>query len=220
MKLADFVKRRGYNPTVIPSRCDGGPIVDHFPVVIPAGFFPSDVDGDQLDRRWDKKLCPGQTGDFRPRWGGGFFAPRGKFLHAAIDIMAAEGAPIIAPCAGTIPRQVRIGRELRPGAGKSKKGGNYLFLVDAHGWEWYFSHLRDRPKVLAGDHVQGAQLLGYVGRSGNASRAYGDGSIRGCPHLHLRLGKQLWTPGQAKKYDAQAALLPLYEAGAWRVNEV
>ena len=132
--------------------------------------------------------------------------------------MAAEGAYVVAPTSGTVPLEVTVGRARRPGAGTSAKGGHYLFLVDDHGWEYYFSHLRDAPKVSPGDGVTAGELLGYVGRSGNASRKYRDGSIRGCPHLHLRVGKQLYRPGLARKYDVLPLLRPLYDAGGWRAG--
>lgn len=217
MTPEQYIEAKGYDPRVFPSGRKGPVLPTHFPVLIPQGFAPSDSDGDGVDVRWDRKRCPGQDAadGYRPRWGGGFFAPRGRFLHAAIDIMAAEGAHFVAPAAGTVPRTVRVGSRSQPGAGTSTKGGHYVFLTDAHGWEWYASHLRDEPLVRPGDVVDAGQLLGYVGRTGNASRRYRDGSIRGCPHLHLRLGKQLWTPGAARKYDSRVLLQPLYDARGW-----
>lgn len=213
--LADFVKRFGYDPADLAGALHGGPVVERFPVHVPASFEPSDSDGDGPDRRWDRKLCPGQNPEdgYRPRWGGGFFAKRGEHLHAAIDIMTAEGVPVISPASLYVPREVYVGRELRPGAGTSKKGGNYFFLRDEHGWEWYGSHLRDEPSVKPGDEVDPGQLIGYVGRTGNAARTYGDGAIRGCPHLHLRLGLRR-GPKSVRKYDARAAIEPLFEQ--WR----
>lgn len=213
MTPEEYIKAKGYDPRIIPDGERGPCEVVTFPVKIPSDFKPSDSDNDGPDIRWDKRLCPGQDPEdgFRPKWGGGFFAPRGRYLHAAVDIMAAEGALVVAPSAGTVPRVVRVGRERRPGSGQSRKGGNYVFLVDANGWEWYFAHLRDAPMVSPGAVVSAGSLLGYVGRTGNAARTYRDGSIRGCPHLHLRLGKQLWTPGVARKYDPRSVLQALYD---------
>ncbi len=221
MTRGEYVRARGYDPRIIPTGDAGPAPVTAFPVFIPAGFEPSDSDGDGPDLRWDRKRCPGQDpfDGYRPRWGGGFFQPRGKRLHAAVDIMAAEGASVLAPSAGTIPKVVRVSGEKRPGVGTSTKGGNYLFLVDAHGWEWYFSHLRDEPEWDPGGIAPAGSILGNIGRTGNASRRYGDGAIRGCPHLHLRLGKQLWHPGLAKKYDVQTLIRPLYDAGGWRAPD-
>lgn len=217
MIRSEYVRRRGYDPRIIPAG-DAGPVPpSHFPVFIPRDFEPSDSDGDGPDIRWDRKLCKGQdpADGYRPRWGGGFFAPRGRHLHAAVDIMAAEGAYVQAPADGTIPEAVWIKGKKVPGCGFSERGGNYVFLVDAHGWEWYFSHLRGWPPWGAGDEVWAGSPLGHVGRTGNAKRKYGDGGTRGCPHLHLRVGKQLWRPGIARKYDVQTLLRPLYDAGAW-----
>lgn len=216
---AQFVARRGYDPADFSRAPEGGPVVRFFPVVIPRGFVPSDVDGDGADRRWDRKLCPGQSPDdgYRPRWGAGFWAARGEHLHAAVDIMAGEGAAVIAPSDGTIPYRVRVSRKDRPGAGTSPKGGNYLFVRSGR-WEWYLSHLRDPPFLQPGASVRAGELLGYVGRTGNASRRYRDGSIRGCPHLHLRLGYVLRSGG-VRKYDSVPLLRPLYDAGGWRLTQ-
>jgi murein DD-endopeptidase MepM/ murein hydrolase activator NlpD len=212
----DYIRRNGYDPFLFPEGVYGPVRPEFFPVRIPAGFKPSDIDGDGVDLNWKHKECPGQDASdgFKPKWGGGFFSPRGQHLHAAIDIMAAEGAHIVAPVTGTIPRTVTVSGEKRPGAGESTKGGFYLFLVCANGWEWYFSHLRDMPLFGPGDTVEAGALLGFNGRSGNAARERRVG-IRGCPHLHLRIGKQLWKPGQARKYDARTLIEPLYEHG-WR----
>lgn len=163
-----------------------------FPVQIPPDFQPSDSDGDGVDLRWDGKPCPCQEPPYRPAWGGGFRAARGKHIHGAIDIMAAEGALVVAPSDGTIPLEVR-GVTMdgkpgpHPGAGTKDKAGHYFFLVTEDGsLRWYGSHLRDKPLVEPGAKVQAGDLLGYVGRTGNASVKRASG-IRGCPHLHLAL---------------------------------
>jgi len=213
----EFIRRRGYDPADFEVAPQGGPAVAHFPVLIPEGFEPSDSDGDGPDLRWDRKVCPGQNVEdgYRPRWGGGFYSPRGKHLHAAIDIMAAEGAIVQSVSFGYVPVRIKVGREVRPGAGTSPKGGNYVFVRDVRGWEWYFAHLRDVPLVEPGAEVKPGEQLGFLGRTGNASRTYGGDSRRGCPHLHLRLG-WLLSSGNTRKYDARGPLASLYDSGAWR----
>lgn len=214
----DFVGRRGYDPRDFELAPMGGPVVEHFPVIIMPGFAPTDVDGDGPDKRWDKKLSPGQdpADGYRPRWGGGFFAKRGKHLHAAVDIMAAEGALVVAMGLWKIPETIRIGRNVRDGAGVSTKGGAHFYARDDRGYEWYGAHLSWlSPQVVPGAVLVSGTPIGCVGRTGNASRVYGDGSRRGSPHLHLRLGYVLQS-GRIRKYDPVPLLRPLYDAGAWR----
>jgi murein DD-endopeptidase MepM/ murein hydrolase activator NlpD len=196
------------------------PIVLAFPVQIPLGFVPTDADRDGTDRGPTHKVCPGYdaaTGH-RPRWGGGFDAPRGpdKLAHRAIDIMAAEGAFVCAPAPCTIEW-----------AGWSPKGGHHLFLIDPNGWRWYFAHLRDTPLAVTGQSVEAGDVVGFVGRTGNAVRTTKLG-LRGCPHLHASLSVPMGAPKiirgpdgasvarRGTKVDVVPFLLPLYQAGGWR----
>lgn len=212
-----------------------GPIVLTFPVQVPPGFRPSDGDGDGPDLRGDGKPCPCQDGDHRPRWGGGFDAGRAGKLHRAIDIMAAEGSLVVAPCDGVVPLRVAMTLDGKPGphrgAGTGAKAGHYVCVTDARGWRWYVSHLRDASLVAPGDHVQAGQPLGYVGRTGNASYHTRTGK-RGCPHAHVSLTRppgmtqrelsRLRGPDgkpvrfQGDKVDCVPFLRPLYDAGGWR----
>ena len=160
------------------------PIIETFPVKIPADFVPSDYDQDGTDLGPTSKPCPGYVAPYKPTQGGGFRAPRGvdKKNHRALDIMAAEGAYIVSPAPMTIID-----------AGLSEKGGWHIYMQDANGWTWYFAHMRDAPLVHKGDIVFGNHLLGYVGRSGNAVRTTAAG-FRGCPHLHCSLTVPKTTP--------------------------
>lgn len=198
-----------------------GPIVECFPVQIPEGFKPTDVDGDGDDRGSSGKVCPGYDAAraYRPTWGGGFDAPRGpkQLAHRAIDIMAAEGAHVVAPGPCVVTRV-----ELTP------NGGNCLYLRDPNGWTWYMGHLRDVPLVVVGEQLAAGAHLGYVGRTGNAVRITAQGR-RGCPHLHaslevprgLRLGARVLGPDgvpvarRGEKVDIVPFLQPFYADG-WR----
>lgn len=210
------------------------PIVEFFPVVIPPGFTPMDPDKDGVDLNWRGRPCPGFNADdgFRPRWGGGFRAPRGEHHHAAIDIMAATGAEVRAIAAGKVLEQWEARRgSFRPGAGSHPKGGNYCVMEDEAGFRWYFAHMAGRPLVAPGDTVEAGQLLGRVGRTGNARRRTRDGGWYGCPHLHLSLTRPNWRvrpmdPSTGKpvdllglKVDPVPFLRPLYEAGMWKGPE-
>lgn len=197
-----------------------GPIVTAFPVQIPTGFTPSDRDGDGVDVNGSNRTCPGYdaASGYRPRWGGGFEAPRGPkaLAHRAIDIMAAEGSLLVPP---GISEVIDVG--------DTPKGGHCLYLRDAHGWVWYIAHMRDAPFVKAGDQVDPAStILGYVGRSGNASYDTKTGK-KGCPHAHIsltrppgssavRIRRELGVAVRGEKVDPVPFLKPLYDAGGWR----
>ncbi len=155
-----------------------------FPVQVTASFKPAATDS----IRWDGKPCPCQEPPYAPKWGGGFRDKRGKYDHAAVDIMAAEGTPILAPCDGEIPESYRMKldgvNKKHPGSGEGKKAGHYFILVSEDGhWAWYGSHMMEPCLFAPGDKVKAGDLLGYVGKTGNAMSANG----RGCPHLHLAL---------------------------------
>lgn len=193
------------------------PVVDAFPVRIPRAFAPSDVDGDGVDLGPTGRECPGYGGDHRPRWGGGFMAPRGpqQLAHRAIDIMAAEGAHVVAPSSCVVQA-----------TGSSPKGGHHAYLCDRAGWVWYLAHMRDVLQLVAGAELEPGALVGYVGRTGNAVRITREG-LRGCPHLHLSLTApkgiaRLRGPDGAivlrrgSKFDPVPFLRPLYDAGGWR----
>lgn len=155
-----------------------------FPVQVSEGFQPTSIE----HLRWDGRPCPCQKDPFKPAWGGGFRSKRGAHDHDAVDIMAAEGTPILAPCDGYIPDTHRIKMDgvfkAHPGVGTGTRAGNYFFLFSSDGhWMWYGSHLMAPSHLKPGDQVKAGDLIGYVGATGNAKSRNG----RGCPHLHLAL---------------------------------
>lgn len=90
--------------------------------------------------------------------------------HNGIDLFAKIGTPVRAPFDGW----VRFGR--------SPRGGNWFKLVGAGGYA-YGSHMYAfGPKS---GRVKAADIIGYVGRSGNARGTH--------PHLHFE-----WHPGGGK----------------------
>ena len=109
---------------------------------------------------------------------GGFLAPRGQRAHHGIDLLAAIGTPVIAPCAG------------RARAGKNSAHGKWVQLVCPLPSELglaaerrvslFFAHLFDVAD-LGGDFasVEAGATLGHVGKTGNAAGS----SI--APHLHF-----------------------------------
>ena len=112
-------------------------------------------------------------------------ARAGGRVHDAIDIMAAEGTPVIAAADGTIEKLFF-----------SNGGGGitiYERSVDGK-WMYYYAHLQAyAPGLTEGQKVKQGQVIGTVGHTGNASA---DG-----PHLHFAINKmepgQRWWQGSA-----------------------
>jgi len=166
----------------------------HFPVQVPTGFRGSRVSA-------KGKLClPEPETGWRPRIWDSFLAPRGQYKHHAIDIVAAEGTQVRSTVAG----RVLDYWQTRPGAGWSEKGGWYVWIQDAEGGLHYYAHLLRKPLVRPGQRVSEGQLIGYVGRTGNATTT--------CPHLHYAI-----TSPRGSKVNPYPLLEPLYNEGAWKI---
>lgn len=107
----------------------------------------------------------------------------GGRVHNAIDIMAAEGSPVVAAADGTIHR-------LRTGG----MGGITIYQFGADGRTlYYYAHLqRYAAGVREGMPVRRGQVIAYVGDTGNAGR--------GNFHLHFSVGRisdpQRWWESQ------------------------
>ena len=97
--------------------------------------------------------------------------------HDAIDIMAAEGTPVIAAADGTIEKLFN-----------SVRGGTTIYerSVDQK-WIYYYAHLSAyAPGLAEGQQVKRGQVIGRVGHTGDASP---DG-----PHLHFAVNSM--APGE------------------------
>lgn len=112
----------------------------------------------------------------------------GARIHDAIDIMAAEGTPVIAAAPGKLEKLFL-----------SKPGGNTIYVRSLDGrMIYYYAHLRDyAPGLTEGAQVTAGQRLGSVGHTGNASP---EG-----PHLHFAL---MQTTPEAKWYQPTVAINP------------
>lgn len=103
-------------------------------------------------------------------------------IHAAMDIMAPTGTPVLAVDAGTIVKLFH-----------SKPGGLTIYQFNAGGeLAYYYAHLDQYAEGLQeGDRVEPGTLIGYVGATGNADPT--------SPHLHFaiyRLGlERRWWDG-------------------------
>jgi murein DD-endopeptidase MepM/ murein hydrolase activator NlpD len=102
----------------------------------------------------------------------------GERSHDAIDIMAAEGTPVLSASDGTVEKLFF-----------SDGGGGITVYVRSpdQRWTFYYAHLQGYAPALAeGQQVRRGQLLGRVGHTGNANPAG--------PHLHFAINRM--EPGE------------------------
>jgi len=98
--------------------------------------------------------------------------------HDAIDIMAAEGTPVIAAADGTIEKLFF-----------SRGGGGITIYERAADpkWQYYYAHLSAyAPGLAEGQQVKRGQVIAKVGHTGDASASG--------PHLHFAINQM--APGQ------------------------
>jgi murein DD-endopeptidase MepM/ murein hydrolase activator NlpD len=110
-------------------------------------------------------------------------------LHDGIDIYANEGEPLVAPFSGTVVDPSTRWRPWEP----SRYGRTVVIVSDERTSEGYiglFAHV-DSVWVTAGEHVTRGQVVGTLGRTGNAETE----SIRAHLHFELRAPFLLdWSP--------------------------
>lgn len=105
-------------------------------------------------------------------------------LHDAIDIMAAQGTPVLAVADGTVEKLF-----------DSERGGLTVYQFDRTGrLAYYYAHLQRYADGLAeGQPLTRGQVIGYVGATGNASAE--------APHLHFAIfvlgPERRWWEGEA-----------------------
>ena len=97
--------------------------------------------------------------------------------HDAIDIMAAEGTPVMAAADGTIEKLFN-----------SVRGGITIYERSTDNqWIYYYAHLQAyAPGLAEGQQVKRGQVIGRVGHTGDASAAG--------PHLHFAINRM--APGE------------------------
>jgi peptidoglycan LD-endopeptidase LytH len=106
----------------------------------------------------------------------------GGRTHQGVDLMAPQGAPVLAAADGEIVR-----------FWNSERGGVSIYQADANGeLVYYYAHLSARVNNLKeGDRVRQGQVIGYVGATGNATT----------PHLHFEIHQtadaRRWWNGEA-----------------------
>jgi murein DD-endopeptidase MepM/ murein hydrolase activator NlpD len=96
----------------------------------------------------------------------------GARRHDAIDIMAAEGTPVVSAADGTVEKIFY-----------SAQGGLTVYVRSPdRRWSYYYAHLQSyAPGLKQGQQVKRGQLLGRVGHTGNANPAG--------PHLHFAINQ-------------------------------
>ena len=98
----------------------------------------------------------------------------GARTHEGLDIMAPEGREVLAIVSGKIDTKKW-----------NNLGGNTLWLLGDDGMIYYYAHLHSyRDGIDEGSRVNGGEVLGYVGKTGNAST----------PHLHFEVHKTKKSP--------------------------
>nr|WP_283938239.1 M23 family metallopeptidase [Sphingomonas brevis] len=117
----------------------------------------------------------------------------GQRTHDAIDIMAAEGSPVVAAAPGRVEKLYF-----------SNGGGGISAYIrsDDGRWIYYYAHLQGyAPGIAEGQRIARAQPIGRVGHTGNASP---DG-----PHLHFAIlrmnpGERWWQGAAINPYPLLA----------------
>jgi hypothetical protein len=124
-------------------------------------------------------------------YGDGFGAQRAGYNHQGVDILAAEGTPVVAPVAG-IARYVDY---------QASAAGYYVVEYAPDGRAFFFAHCqKDSVRVTAGQAVaQGAPIC-LVGHTGDATG----------PHLHF----EMWPTGW-RDIHGTAPADPAAQLRAW-----
>ena len=95
----------------------------------------------------------------------GFGAPRGSTRHLGLDLAAPAGTPVRATAGGRVIVAERDGRY-----------GRTVVIDHGGGFRTRYAHLK-KIETSAGRRVKRGELVGRVGKSGNASG----------PHLHYEV---------------------------------
>jgi murein DD-endopeptidase MepM/ murein hydrolase activator NlpD len=113
--------------------------------------------------------------------------------HDAIDIMAAEGTPVIAAADGTIEKLF------------FSNGGGGITVYERspdQKWMYYYAHLqRYAPGLAEGQQVKRGQVIAFVDHTGDA--------VASAPHLHFAIntmgpGERWWQGTPINPYPVLA----------------
>ncbi|MGH7425320.1 MAG: M23 family metallopeptidase, partial [Candidatus Methylomirabilales bacterium] len=105
-------------------------------------------------------------------WANDWHAPRCcpyPHLHQGLDLFARKGTPLVAAVDGVISQKVDV-----------YPSGKGIEITDDEGTEYFYAHLASFARGLrAGDRVAVGDLIGTVGKSGNARTTK--------PHVHFEI---------------------------------
>jgi murein DD-endopeptidase MepM/ murein hydrolase activator NlpD len=117
--------------------------------------------------------------------------------HHGDDLFAPLGTPVLAVRRGTLSL-----------VGWNKIGGWRLWLTDRKGNSFYYAHLAGYARwILHHRHVRAGQVIGFLGRTGDAFTT--------TPHLHFEI-----HPHQLLKLGYDGAVDPTTYLQSWRVVRV
>jgi murein DD-endopeptidase MepM/ murein hydrolase activator NlpD len=136
----------------------------------PPAAVPADA-GDLAELRQRRLLVP--VAGVRPDELLDTFAePRGSRVHAALDIPAPRGTPVLSADDGRVLK-----------LHTSKGGGLSIYVADpTERFIYYYAHLdRYHPELAEGERVRRGEPLGAVGTTGNAPP--------NVPHLHFAIAR-------------------------------
>jgi hypothetical protein len=124
-------------------------------------------------------------------YGDGIGAARNGHTHQGVDVLAAEGTPVVAPLAGTI-----LYVDYQPSA-----AGRYIVMNAVDGRAFFFAHCRTNTiAVTPGQQVAAGASLCGVGHTGDASG----------PHLHFEIWEGGWRVDKNSHF-----IDPLPQLKAW-----
>jgi murein DD-endopeptidase MepM/ murein hydrolase activator NlpD len=98
--------------------------------------------------------------------------------HHGDDLFASLGTPVVAVANGTLSL-----------VGWNELGGWRLWLTDGEGNSFYYAHLAGYSRwILDHPHVKAGQVVGFLGRTGDAFTTDPHLHFEIHPHLYLKLG--------------------------------
>ena len=120
--------------------------------------------------------------------------------YPATDIFGPEGSFVVAIADGVIDEVSRTDVWDRAVNDPATRGGLYVSLLGDDGVRYYYSHLLAvAPRLDAGVRVYAGQLVGALGRTGNAAAT--------SPHVHFGIS----PPTFAGDWEVRRGVLPPFE---------
>lgn len=128
--------------------------------------------------------------------------------YPATDIFGPEGSTVVAVTSGVIDELSRTDRWDRAVDDPATRGGLYVSLIGDDGIRYYYSHLLAIAAGLdVGDRVAAGQVIGLLGRTGNAAGT--------SPHVHFGISPPTF-PGD---WEVRRGVFPPYEyLRAWEAG--